>query len=194
MAEAFKAYRSKVGGRGHPQLDPRTRRMYKLVAWAAFVIMLIVTVYGLAESAYITGEPIGKAWVDVYFPFPPYFAQPVTYFSVAVVLLFYSGLRLIEEKIATWPGWLVAFLQLVGFIVAFSAAYEVMYNFMVWGSLFVIACQRGVASVTCNPDTLSTVYPSQWSLVFATRMFSAVFVISGYTVYFLRKYSSSSLI
>ncbi|MDG6981630.1 MAG: hypothetical protein JRN51_11040, partial [Nitrososphaerota archaeon] len=58
------------------------------------------------------------------------------------------------------------------------AAYEVMYNFMVWGSLFVIACQQGVASVTCNPDTLSTVYPAQWSLVFATRAFSSLFVIS----------------
>ncbi|MDG6990205.1 MAG: hypothetical protein JRM99_02155 [Nitrososphaerota archaeon] len=168
--------------------------MYKLVAWASFIILVVVTVYGIAESNYVTGEPIGKVWVDVYFPFPPYFAQPVTYFSVACVALFYSGLRLWEDRISKWPGWFVAFLQLVGFIVAFSAAYEVMYNFMVWGSLFVIACQKGVASVTCNPDTLSTVYPSQWSLVFATRAFSALFVISGYSVYFLRKYSSSSLI
>ena len=169
-------------------------RMYKAVAWASLAILVVVVIYGIAESAYVTGEPIGKVWVDVYFPFPPYFAQPVTYFSVACVALFYSGLRLLERRIAKWPGWLVAFLQLVGFVVAFSAAYEVMYNFMVWGSLFVIACQQGIASVTCNPDTLSTVYPSQWSLVFATRAFSALFVISGYSVYFLRKYSSSSLI
>ena len=168
--------------------------MYKFVAWASFIILVVVTVYGIAESNYVTGEPIGKVWVDVYFPFPPYFAQPVTYFSVACVGLFYAGLRLWEDRISKWPGWFVSFLQLVGFIVAFSAAYEVMYNFMVWGSLFVIACEKGVASVTCNPDTLSTVYPSQWSLVFATRAFSALFVISGYSVYFLRKYSSSSLI
>jgi hypothetical protein len=175
-------------------MNETTERTYKLVAWASFIILVVVAVYGVAESAYVTGEPIGKAWVDVYFPFPPYFAQPVTYFSVACVALFYSGLRLWEDRISKWPGWMVSFLQLVGFIVAFSAAYEVMYNFMVWGSLFVIACEKGVASVTCNPDTLSTVYPSQWSLVFATRMFSALFVISGYSVYFLRKYSGSSLI
>jgi hypothetical protein len=175
-------------------MNETTERTYKLVAWASFIILVAVAVYGVAESAYVTGEPIGKAWVDVYFPFPPYFAQPVTYFSVACVALFYSGLRLWEDRISKWPGWMVSFLQLVGFIVAFSAAYEVMYNFMVWGSLFVIACEKGVASVTCNPDTLSTVYPSQWSLVFATRMFSALFVISGYSVYFLRKYSGSSLI
>ncbi|MDG7010917.1 MAG: hypothetical protein JRN57_02230 [Nitrososphaerota archaeon] len=175
-------------------MDAVTRRMYKVIAWASLIIIVIVSLYGIAESLYVTGEAIGKVWVDVYFPFPPYFAQPVTYFSVACVALFYCGLRLWEERISKWPGWLVAFLQLVGFVVAFSAAYEVMYNFMVWGSLFVIACQQGVASVTCNPDTLSTVYPSQWSLVFATRAFSALFVISGYSVYFLRKYSSSSLV
>ncbi|HKT22184.1 MAG TPA: hypothetical protein VJR06_06230 [Nitrososphaerales archaeon] len=175
-------------------MNEGTERTYKLVAWVSFIILVAVIVYGVAESAYVTGEPIGKVWVDVYFPFPPYFAQPVTYFSVATVALFYSGLRLWEDRISKWPGWLVSFLQLVGFVIAFSAAYEVMYNFMVWGSLFVIACEQGIASVTCNPDTLSTVYPSQWSLVFATRAFSALFVISGYSVYFLRKHSSSSLI
>lgn len=175
-------------------MNDSTELMYKVVAWASFAILVVVTVYGLVESLYVSGEPIGKVWVDVYFPFPPYFAQPVTYFSVACVALFYTGLRLGEERISRWPPWLLMFLQLAGFVVAFSAAYEVMYNFMVWGSLFVIACQQGVASVTCNPDTLTTIYPSQWSLVFATRAFSALFVISGYSVYYLRKFSSSSLI
>lgn len=174
-------------------MNSGTARMYKLVAWGSFVIMVAVTVYGIVESLYVTGEPVGKAWVDVYFPFPPYFAQPVTYFSVAVVTLFYSGLRLLEDRIAKWPGWLIAFLQLVGFVVAFSAAFEVMYNFMVWGSLFTqCVTLKGLAN--CSPDVLNTYYPSQWSLVFATRMFSALFVVSGYSVYFLRKYSSSSLV
>jgi hypothetical protein len=171
-----------------------TERLYRIVAYASLVIIAAVSVYGVVRSAYVPGEPIGKALVDVYFPFPPYFAQPVTYFSVACVALFYSGLRLWEERISRWPNWFLMLLQLIGFVVAFSAAYEVMYNFMVWGSLFVIACEKGVASVTCNPDTLSTVYPSQWSLVFATRAFSALFAISGYSVYFFRKYSGSSLI
>jgi hypothetical protein len=172
-------------------LSEGTRRLFTIVAYASLLIIVIVTVYGVVESVYFTGEPVGKVWADVYFPFPPYFAQPVTYFSVACVALFYSGLRVGEERISKWPTWVLMFLQLFGFVIAFSAAYEVMYNFMVWGSLFVIACQKGIASVTCNPDTLTTVYPSQWSLVFATRAFSALFVISGYSVYYLRRLSGS---
>ena len=112
---------------------------------------------------------------------------------MACVALFYSGLRLWEDRIAKWPGWLISFFQLIGFVVAFSAAYEVMYNFMVWGSLFTqCVTLKGLAN--CSPDVLNTYYPSQWSLVFATRAFSALFVISGYSVYYLRKFSNSSLI
>lgn len=153
-------------------------------------MIAVVTAYGLVESLFISGEPVGEVWVNVYFPFPPYFAQPVTYFSVACVALFYSGLRLWEDTVSKWPNWLLMLLQLFGFIVAFSAAYEVMYNFMVWGALFSLAC----AQHQCNPDLIPTIYPSSWSLVFATRMFSALFVISGYSVYYFRKFSNSGLV
>ena len=172
-------------------MNGTTARMYKLVAWVSLAIILVVTVYGIIESLYVSGEPVGQVWVDVYFPLPPYFAQPVTYFSVACVALFYSGLRLWEERIRKWPEWLLMLLQLFGFVVAFSAAFEVMYNFMLWGAIFSLAC---ATKPVCNPDLLTSTYPSQWSLVFATRAFSALFVISGYSVYFLRKFSSSSLI
>lgn len=175
-------------------LNQGTIRMYKIVAWGSFLTIVAVTAYGLIESLYVTGYAIGYIWVNVWFPFPPYFAQPVTYFSVACVALFYSGLRLWEDWIRRWPNWLLMFLQIVGFVVAFSAAYEVMYNFMLWGSIYVVACTRLLPGQICNPDALSTNYPSQWSLVFATRCFSALFVISGYSVYYLRKFSSSTQI
>jgi hypothetical protein len=164
--------------------------MYAIVAWVSFLMILAVTIYGSVQSLYLTGAPVGKVLVDVYWPFPPYFAQPVTYFSVACAALFYSGLKLWERWISKWPPWLLMLLQVIGFIVAFSATYEVMYNFMVWGALYTTACATG----DCNPDHLSSVYPSQWSLVFATRAFFTLFVISGYSVYYLRKFSATSLI
>ena len=175
-------------------MDERARRMYLLVALTSLAIILVVTLYGVIESFYFTNEPVGEVWVNVFFPFPPYFAQPITYFAVACVALFYSGLRIGEERISKWPHWLLMFLQLFGFIVAFSAAYEVMYNFMLWGSVYSIACSTNLAHtppLPCSPDTLFSSYPTPWNLVFATRAFSALFVISGYSVYFLRKFSGT---
>lgn len=172
-----------------------TRRMYALVAYVSLTTIVAVTVYGLVESLYGTKQPVGQVLVDVYFPFPPYFAQPVTYFSVACVALFYSGLRLWEKRVSKWPSWLLMLMQIFGFVVAFSSAYEVMFNFMLWGASYTVNCANAIANHTaCNPDVLTSLYPTPWSLVFATRAFSALFVISGYSVYFLRKFSSTSII
>jgi hypothetical protein len=174
--------------------DP-TRRVYALVAYLSLITIIAVTVYGLAQSLYGTRQAVGQVLVDVYWPFPPYFAQPVTYFSVASVALFYSGLRLWEKRVSKWPPWLLMLLQIFGFVVAFSSAYEVMFNFMLWGASYSVNCANAIAGHTaCNPDTLTSLYPTPWSLVFATRAFSALFVISGYSVYFLRQFSHSSII
>ncbi len=172
-----------------------TRRMYAFVAYVSLITIIAVTAYGLVESLYVTKQPVGQVLVDVYFPFPPYFAQPVTYFSVASVALFYSGLRLWENRVSKWPSWLLMLLQVFGFVVAFSSAYEVMFNFMLWGASYTVNCANAIAGHTiCNPDTLTSLYPTPWSLVFATRAFSALFVISGYSVYFLRKFSHTNII
>ncbi len=165
----------------------QTKRVFTVVAWASFVTLVVVTVFGIGESLYGTKQAVGYYFVNVYWPFPPYFAQPVTYFSVASIALFYSGLRLWQERIARWPPAMLSFLQLFGFVVAFSSAYEVLYNFMLWGAYCVL-------SQCTNPDVVTSNFPAPWSLVFATRAFAALFVISGYSVYFLRLMSKSSLI
>jgi hypothetical protein len=36
-------------------------------------------------------------------------------------------------------------------------------------------------------NVLTSQISTPWNLVFATKMFAALFLISGYTVYFLRK-------
>lgn len=172
-----------------------TKRVYRFVAYVSFITIIAVTVYGLIESLYVTKQPVGQVLVDVFWPFPPYFAQPVTYFSVASVALFYSGLRLWENRISKWPSWLLMLLQIFGFVVAFSSAYEVMYNFMLWGASYTVNCANAIANhYACDVNALTSLYPTPWSLVFATRAFSALFVISGYSVYFLRKFSLTNII
>jgi hypothetical protein len=176
-------------------MDRATHRIFVAVAWVSLFVIVIVGVYGFAQSLYGSKQPVGQVLVNVYWPFP-YFAQPVTYFSIACVALFYSGLRLNEERVSRWPTWILSFLQLFGFVIAFSAAYEVMYNFMLWGATYSILCVGQVNGPTgvCNPDIFSSHYPVPWNLVFATRAFSALFVISGYSVYFLRRASASNFI
>lgn len=172
-------------------LDPGTRRVFTIVAWASFITLIILFAFGFLEARGTSNLPVGAQWVDVYWPFPPYFAQPVTYFSVACVALFYSGLRLWEARVAKWPTGLISFLQLVGFVVAFSSAYEVLYNFNFWGATYTVDAIKLGKSI---PDLLNSSYPIPWSFVFATRVFSALFVISGYSVYFLRRVNRSHII
>ncbi len=176
-------------------MNEPTRRMYTFVAWVSLITIVAVTVFGAVQTLYLSKQPVGQVLVDVYWPFPPYFAQPITYFSVATVALFYSGLRLWEAKVSKWPTWLLMLLQVFGFVVAFSSAYEVMFNFMLWGASYSVQCANAIASHSpCNPDVLVSLYPTPWSLVFATRAFGALFVISGYSVYFLRKFSTANVI
>jgi hypothetical protein len=173
-------------------LDAGSRRIYTVLAWGSLLTILLVGVYGLFEWATGHMGVIGNQFVDFYWPYPPYFAQPVTYFSVACVILFYTGLRLWDERMRKWPKAVLSLLIIIGFVVAFSAAYEVIYNFMLWGATYSIACLGSPAP--CDPDTLFSSYPLPWNLVFATRAFSALFVVSAYSVYYLRRLTRSQII
>ncbi len=160
-------------------LDEKTRGVYRIVAWASGITALAVVVYGVVAAT--IGSPVGSDLVNVEFPLP-YFAKPVSYFSIASVAFFYCELKLWEGRIAMWPVRVRSFLRLFGFIVAFSSAYEVLYNFMLWGAFFTLQVVQG----NLNQNIASCCPPVPWNLVFATKAFSALFVISGYSVYFLR--------
>jgi hypothetical protein len=167
--------------------EDRTRLMYRIVCWGSLAVILATWAYGVATSAlYASGSipVIGQNMVNVEFPLP-YFAQPITYLSVASVTFFYSGLRLWQNKVAQWSQVRLASLQLLAIVVAFASAYEVLYNFMLWGSYFSV--QVLYNNVAANPNFLSSPGPTPWNLVFATKMFSSLCLISGYSVYFLRK-------
>lgn len=152
-----------------------------------------VLVYAFLASSVISSKAFGYVLVSVEWPLP-YFAKPISYFTIATVALFYSGLRLWEDRMSKWPPFILYFLQIFGFVVAFDSAYEVLYNFMIWGALFSSICSH-VANCTISPDSISTVFSQiPWSLDFATKAFSTLFVISGYSVYFIRRLTKSDII
>jgi hypothetical protein len=160
--------------------------MYRVVCWASGITILATFAYGFATSALFASGgvlDIGQTLVNPDFPFP-FFAKPVTYLSIACVTFFYTGLRLWQNKVAQWSHLLLATLQLLAMVVAFASAYEILYNFMLWGSFFSIQLFYNNAA---NPNFLSSPGPTPWNLVFATKMFLALFAISAYSVYFLRR-------
>ena len=167
--------------------DEKSRRTYRLVAWGSGITALAVVVYGIVSAVVTTGGvgAFGSNLVNVEFPFPE-FAKPISYFSVASVAFFYCELKLWEGRIARWPAQVRSFLRLFGFVVAFASAYEVLYNFMLWGAFFTIQVLQTANSALINPNVPSCCFPIPWNLVFATKAFAALFVISGYSVYFLR--------
>ncbi|HEV2390602.1 MAG TPA: hypothetical protein VGS04_07760 [Nitrososphaerales archaeon] len=160
--------------------------MYKVVCGSSGIVILLTLAYGVGTSAlYASGSipVIGQNMVNVSFPLP-YFAQPVDYLSVASVIFFYTAIRIWQNKVAQWSHLELASLQLVAIVVAFASAYEVLYNFMLWGAYFSV---QVLYNVSANPVLLSSPGPTPWNLVFATKVFMSLFVMSGYTVYFLRK-------
>jgi hypothetical protein len=167
--------------------EANTRLMYRIVCWVSGLTVLATIVYGIASSALYAGgsvPDVGQSLVDVSFPLP-FFAQPATYLSIASVTFFYTGLRLWQNKVAQWSHLRLASLQLLAIVVAFASAYEVLYNFTLWGSYFSV--QLLYDNLAANSSLLSSPGSIPWNLVLATRVFAALFVIGGYSVYFLRK-------
>lgn len=167
--------------------EANTRLMYKIVCLVSGLTVLSAVAYGLASSVLYDGgsfSAIGESMVAVTFPLP-YFAQPVTYLSLASVTFFYTALRLRQSKVAQWSHLRLASLQLVAIVLAFGSAYAVLYNFMLWGSYS--SAQILYQSVAASASLLSAPATAPWTMDFVTKIFAAVFVISGYSVYFLRK-------
>lgn len=163
--------------------EKRTEQLYRLGTWVSGLIILAVFVYGLVRTGLGSTIPFGANLADHDFPFP-FFAKPVSYLALASVAFIYCGLRVYKHRLANWSQFRKSVLRLFLFVLAFGSAYEVLFNFMYWGSLYVIeAIQKNVI----NPDVIVSLYPWSWSLLFATKMYLALFAISAYTIYFMRR-------
>ncbi len=163
--------------------------VYKITALISGIIMLLTITYGVYEMfiEYITTGTIviGAPLVSVEFPYK-YFAKPVTYFAVSLVIFWYSLLHVVHDKISSLKRALRAFFSIIALGIAYASGYELLYNFMVWDAIVVSQMLKG----SINIDQAIIGYPDPnlpWNLVFATKFFSAIFVISLYTLYYLNK-------
>ena len=167
----------------------KIKLLYKTILIVSGLVILVTTMYGLIESIrgyFTTGVvTVGEILVGIEWPLP-YFAKPVTYLSFAIVAFWFSLVKLYQHSINNFSNLRVTLLSFIALLVAFGAAYEVLYNFTVWGALMSAEAFRGYV----NPDFLNIPYPNPkvpWNLVFATKFFIALFVISSYSWIILQR-------
>lgn len=169
--------------------DHRVSDLYTALALVSGSIIILTAVYGVGEALreYLTTGivTVGQTLVEVDFPLP-YFAKPITYLSVAIVVFFFAIVKSNEERIAETSTFRRAILSLLSLIVAFQSFYEVFYNFSVWNALLTAEAFAG----RINPDVLRVNYPdpkAPWNLVFATHIFFSTAVASLFSFYYLQK-------
>lgn len=168
--------------------DHKVRLFYQVLAIASGATIMATTLYGVVESVrgYITNGivTVGETLVEIEWPLP-FFAKPVTYLSFSLVVFYYSLAKLYEPKIRRLSNFRRSLYSFVALLILFGAGYEVLYNFTVWGALMSAEAFKGIV----NPDFLNIAYPDPtipWNLVFATKMFLAVFVIAFHSFFLFR--------
>jgi hypothetical protein len=174
--------------------EEKIKTMYRMVCLASFIIIVTVTIYGIATAAILDINVIGGTFVNVEFPPmapPPFYAKPITWFMASSIVFWFSLLELNKEMISKFSKFKRQLFMLIAFFIGAMTLYEVLFNFTLWGSLMAVSGILG----ELNPDILVNPFPNpeiSWNLVFATKIFLIMTIISFYTFYFLRRIEPKS--
>ncbi|MEM3436972.1 MAG: hypothetical protein QXP55_00350 [Nitrososphaerales archaeon] len=169
--------------------ENKIRTMYKIICLISFAIIITITVYGVITALMYGVKVVGETFVNTEFPPPtisPIYAKPISWFMASLIVFWFSFLELNKEIISKFSKFTRQLFMLITFSVGTMALYEVLFNFTIWGSLMSASKILG----ELNPDLLINPFPNPeipWNLVFATKIFLSVTIISFYTFYFLRK-------
>jgi hypothetical protein len=169
--------------------EVRTRKIFLGVFYFCAATMAAITFYALYVSISDYSKTgtiaIGKVLEETEFPVHG-LAKLVTYLMIVSVVGWYCVVRLGGEKVKGIPKWLKSILQLIVLAIAVVALYEFVYNFTIWEALITAQAIKG----TINPDNVVVPYPNPntpWSLVFATKMSLAAFLIAAHGFYTMSK-------
>ncbi|MEM3451405.1 MAG: hypothetical protein QXL52_03105 [Nitrososphaerales archaeon] len=169
--------------------ENKIRIMYKIICLISFIILITVTVYGAITTLMYGVKVVGETFVNTEFPPPtifPIYAKPITWFMASLIVFWFSLLELNKEMISKFPKFARHLFMLIAFFAGSMALYEVLFNFTLWGSLMSASEILG----ELNPDILINPFPNpevRFNLVFATKIFLSITIISFYTFYFLRR-------
>jgi len=173
----------------------RAYRFYHTVMFISAGTIVVLASYASFVAAYfgydVVGETLVRLPTGTPFEFPspeyfPFYAKPVTWLYVAIIGFWFSVLEVYKERLVRFPRSVFSIAKLFAFVIAAISAYEIFYNFTIWGSLMTYQAITG----SVNPDVLFNPFPNPqtpWNLVFATKFFSSIFVISLYGFFFIQR-------
>ena len=166
------------------------KTFYRIVVIICSSIIIVTLSYGIIAALTQGIEVVGLTLVTIEFPpmniFPLFYSKPVTWFAAAFLVFWYCSLELNMEKIKSIPKPIRDFLKFLAFFIGSMAIYEVLFNFTFWSGQMAADAIR----LQLNPDIIVNPFPnpeSPWSIVFATKLFTILTIISFYSFYFLQK-------
>ena len=171
----------------------------KIKSLPLFILLISITMSIVLLSyvyyRYTQGhnDVIGQPFVDTEIPSPdsaPFFLKPVTWLMIFTMSGWISFLELVKRKIRSLgANWKFLYALLL-FLIASLTLYEIMYNFMLWGS---ILSRQDIRH--SNPDEATNSFPTEShrvNLVFATKIGVMIFVCSLYALYVVKEKSDSN--
>lgn len=136
---------------------------------------------------------IGQAFVNEEIPPPgsfPFFLKPITWLMLLTFIGWFCFIELIRERFYKLTSNWKFLLSLLLFLIVSLSFYEVLYNFMFWGSM--LSKQK---HDSLNPDTIINSFPDEdykVNLVFASKIAVLVFICSLYALFMLNQKNTTS--
>ena len=174
-------------------MNKKVRIALKGLCGISLIIIVITSIYGILEAFLLNADVVGETFVTFEFPpisvFPLFYSKPITWLSASLLIFYLTLLELNVEKISKLTGSLRNSLRLVALFVGAMAFYEVMFNFTLWSGLIA---RDGILGVL-NVDIIKNPFPNPktpWNIVFASKLFTVLFVLALYSVYYLQRIES----
>ena len=173
--------------------EEKIRTFYKLISLISLLIISITSAYGILATIIQGGNVVGEILVTLEVPpisvFPLFYSKPITWLSASILALFFSSLEMGKDKVIQWSKPRRNFLRFLAFFVAAMAAYEVLFNFTLWSGLIA----RDSIIGELNVDIIKNTFPNPntpWNIVFATKLFTVLTIISAYAFVYLQRIES----
>ena len=173
--------------------EEKIRTFFKLISLASLVVIISTSMYGILGTLIQGGNVVGEVLVTLEVPpievFPLFYSKPITWLSAAILALYFSSLELGKDMVIQWRKFHRDILKFFAFFVCAMATYEVLFNFTLWGGLIASDSILG----ELNVDLIKNTFPNPetpWNIVFATKLFTVLAIISAYSFYYLQRIES----